>query len=65
MCYAVTWFEPATSNAELARSQHQIADTEEDARKLAENKLLNGFRDVALWKQVATPSVRQVVDWNS
>jgi hypothetical protein len=61
MCYLVTWNEP-TGNGRADR--RVIVDTETEARERGELQLKAGALDVAVWKQIATPTLEQVVQWS-
>lgn len=60
MCYLVTWMEPSGSGR---ADKHAIWDTEQLAREKAETLCRAGAESVAVWKQVATPSLEQIVSW--
>lgn len=61
MCYLVTWQEGRIGNGRS--DKHAIWDTEEQARSKAETLLKAGADSVSVWKQIATPTLEQVVQW--
>ena len=63
MCYLVSGVNPprlATANRDRL---HSIFDTEADAKIEAEKRVRDGFTEVAIWKQIATPSVETIIKW--
>ena len=63
MCYLVTGIN--TSQRSTASRAHVCYDTEAEAKDYAEALLKAGHIEVAIWKQVAVPTVKQVVDWET
>jgi hypothetical protein len=61
MCYLVTGIKAAMSST--AAREYSIFDTEVEAKERAESLLNSGFREVALWKQIATPKVERIITW--
>lgn len=61
MCYLVTSLN--TTTAAITAREHSIYDTEQEARDYAESQLKAGRKEVAVWKQVAAPSLVQQVHW--
>lgn len=60
MCYLVTWLEP-TGNGRA--DKHQVFDTEDEAKDRGKILALAGAGDIAIWRQIATPTVETLVSW--
>lgn len=63
MCYLVTGINTALASSNSAVRIHRIFDTEQEAKEGAESVLKAGHTEVAVWKQVATPKMEQVISW--
>lgn len=63
MCYLVSGVNPPRLEANRARL-HSIFDTEADAKIEAEKRVRDGFTEVAIWKQIATPSIETSIKWS-
>lgn len=63
MTFLVTAVKPSASAAAQATDLRSIHDTDQMARDQAERYLKEGYREVAIWKQIATPRIEQTVVW--
>ncbi len=64
MAFLVTALKPTTTAVGSAHEVRTFHDTDKDARSQAESFLRSGHTEVAVWQQLATPRIEQVVKWD-